>query len=81
MRTLRRVVAHLGLRPMREAELRAARALAPSDEGARVRAAHGLPDAPTATAVRAFYEPFNRALAAQLDDRSFLWRDVDGWTT
>ena len=80
MRTLRRVVRHLGLRAMREDELRAARAVKVADEGERVRERHGVPDAPTREAVRRFYQPFNRALAVQLNDPAFLWRHVDGWT-
>ena len=80
MRTLRRVVAHLSLRPMRDDELRTARELRLTDEGERVKAVHGLPDVATREAVRAFYHPFNRALAAQLEDTAFLWRHVDGWT-
>jgi hypothetical protein len=80
MRTLKRAVAFLGLRALRDDELRRARAVELNDDAARVRENHGLPDATTRAAVRAFYQPFNEALAAQLDDPGFLWQHVDGWT-
>ena len=81
MRVLKRAVAHLQLRPLTDDELQKARGVEVSDEAERVVKKHGLPDAATRERVRAFYHPFNKALARQLDDPAFLWRHVDGWTT
>ena len=75
MRVLRRAIAHLGLRAMKPAELQAARAARAVDTLEKVCKGHGLPPAPALAAVRAFYAPFNRALARQLGDTSFLWHD------
>lgn len=73
MRTLKRAVAHLGLRALRDEELRRARDVTVRDEAERVVRKHGLPDMATQERVRAFYHPFNQALARQLDDPAFLW--------
>ena len=73
MRTLKRVVSHLRLRPMRDEELRKARAVEVADEAEKVREAHGTMEPGVRAAVRAFYEPFNKALARQLGDPGFLW--------
>ena len=65
----------LGLRPPTESERREAEGGAAKDELEQVRAEHGEPPAAPFARVRAFYAPFNAALAAQLGDRAFLW----GW--
>ena len=76
MHVLRRVASHLGLRPFTQSELHAARAANAADELEKVKSAHGLPEAAVLANVRAFYAPFNRALARQLGDRAFTWRRV-----
>ena len=76
MHVRRRVASHLGLRPFTQSELHAARAANAADELEKVKSAHGLPEAAVLANVRAFYAPFNRALARQLGDRAFTWRRV-----
>ena len=59
---------------MRDEELRKARAVEVADEAEKpVREAHGTMEPAVRAAVRAFYEPFNKALARQLGDPGFLW--------
>ena len=75
LRGVRRVWRLLGLRPPTETERFEAEGGATKDELQQVRAQHGEPPAAAFAQVREFYAPFNRALAAQLDDLAFVW----GW--
>ena len=60
----------LGLRPPTDTERREAEGGATKDELQQMRAQHGEPPAAAFARVRAFYAPFNTALASQLDDRA-----------
>ena len=77
LRWLRRAVAHLGLRPMSEAEVRGAERTRKADEfGALLGRGRAPPSSELLAPMRRFYRPWNRVLAGMLKDDSFMWRDV-----
>lgn len=73
LKTLRRAIRHLGLRPPTADEARRMGTLRSHDELRRVSHEHGMPPAHVLEQVRSFYHPFNRALASMLDNPAFLW--------